>query len=264
MQAFLRSLYAEFFKTRKTLAFWSAILLPVALCGVIFAAFYVNYTKFTAYPPLILWLLYMGGNVNVMGTLILPMFVIFMTYSTNAIEHKSDTWKSMFTMPVAKWTIYSAKYFYTLFLIALSMFLFCTLTILSGNLLGLLRPQLHFNDLPIAAYAFAVYTKVFLSALGILSIQFLLSLVWADFLKPMGIGFILFIAGVISGGVGWKYAWTIPYAHPMLAIKSLPRPRGLTQLPDVELLTKEVSVGLAVAVVMFILGYFIVVRKSVK
>jgi hypothetical protein len=199
-----------------------------------------------------------------MGSLILPMFVIFMTYSINAIEHKSDTWKSLFSMPVSKWTIYSAKYLYTLLLVAISLFLFCSLTLLSGNLLALLRPQLHFNDDSIVAYAFSVYTKLFLSSLGILSIQFLLSLAWSDFLKPMGIGFICFIAGAIAAGMQWKYAWTIPYAHPMLALRSLPRIRSFSGVPGVDLFTREVSVGLCVALGMYVAGYFIVAKKSIK
>jgi hypothetical protein len=111
-----------------------------------------------------------------------------------------------------------------------------------------------------------VYFKFFLSALGILSIQFLLSLIWSDFLKPMGIGFVLFIAGVICAGAGWKYAYTIPYAHPMLAFASM-FPRRANRPPTeitVDVFTHDVYVSLAVSVVVFIAGFYVVQKRSVK
>jgi hypothetical protein len=112
-----------------------------------------------------------------------------------------------------------------------------------------------------------VYFKLFLSSLGILSIQFLLSLIWADFLKPMGIGFIGTIAGMIAGGMKWEYAYLFPYAHPMLAMQSMmPHIKTKGAVPEfaVDIFTKDVYVGLAVAVVVFISGFYIVQRKSVK
>jgi hypothetical protein len=112
-----------------------------------------------------------------------------------------------------------------------------------------------------------IYFKLFLSALGILSIQFLLSLLWTDFLKPMGIGFVCFIAGVISVGVNWDYAYIIPYAHPMLALKSMMgvHKRGTppTQIV-IDIFTHDVFVSLAVFAVVFVAGFFIVQKKSVK
>jgi hypothetical protein len=111
-----------------------------------------------------------------------------------------------------------------------------------------------------------IYFKLFLSSLGILSIQFLLSLFWADFLKPMGIGFICTIAGVVAASKGWEYSYLFPYAHPMEAISSMIKhnqsdPSNRLQI---DVFTKDVSVSLVIALVVFVAGYFIVQRKSVK
>lgn len=116
-----------------------------------------------------------------------------------------------------------------------------------------------------------VYTKLFLASLGILSIQFLLSLLFRDFLKPMGIGFVCTIMGVILAGNGWKYAWLFPYSHPLLAIQGITNglknksasAGGMPQI-TVEIFTKEIFVGLGIAVIVFFAGYFIVLKKSVK
>ena len=149
--------------------------------------------------------------------------------------------------------------------------LFVLFTISFGNLLGILKPQLKFGDYSIAGLLAKLYFKLFLSSLGILSIQFLLSLLFRDFLKPMGIGFICAITGIILAGNNWQYAYLFPYSHPMLTIKTLTdgnhhnsaAPAGMPMI-TIDLFTKEIFVSLAIAAVVFIAGYFIVLKKSVK
>jgi hypothetical protein len=267
MKGFFLSLKSEFYKSRKTLGFWAAILLPLILLTLISLSIYTHTDKFANKPGLIIWMQFAGIPLNVMGGLLLPMFCIFIAYSVNSIEHKADTWKTLFSLPIPKWSVYSAKFIYMLFLVFLTLMLFALFTIGFGNLLGILRPGLKFSEYHMEWPLIQVYFKLFLSALGILSIQFLLSLIWSDFLKPMGIGFICFIAGVISVGVNWEYNYIIPYAHPMLALKSMfgVRKPGVppTQIV-IDIFTHDVYVSLAVGAVVFVAGFFIVQKKSVK
>jgi len=266
MMGFLLSLRSEFYKSRKTLGFWAAVLLPVIITLLVFIGFYTQSHKMEKMPGMMLWMQFSAGILNVMGVLLLPMFVIFITYSVNSIEHKADTWKTLFSLPIGKWSVYSAKFVYALFLVFITMLLFALFTIGFGNLLGILKPELKFAEYHMELVLLQVYFKLFLSALGILSIQFLLSLLWSDFLKPMGIGFVLFITGVICAGADWKYAYTIPYAHPLLALKSMfPRKPNmpLTEI-KVDIFTQDVFISLAVWVVVFIAGFYIVKRRSVK
>jgi len=88
-----------------------------------------------------------------------------------------------------------------------------------------------------------------------------LSLLWGDFLKPMGIGFIGTIMGIITANVGWKYAYLIPYSHPTLVLHSS---KSATDLSAFPIFTQEITTSLIYAVVLFVLGYFIVIRKSIK
>jgi len=87
MHALYISLVSEFYKSRKTLAFWAAILLPVIICGLISFGFYSDAEKIIAnhYPPMILWAHYSGAALGVMGFLIMPFYVIFMAFSVNNI-----------------------------------------------------------------------------------------------------------------------------------------------------------------------------------
>lgn len=267
MKGFFLSLKSEFFKSRKTLGFWSAILLPFILLLLVSIGYYTQSGKIPEGPAMMSWIRFAGLPLNIMGSLFLPMFVIFIAYSVNAIEHKADTWKTLFSLPIPKWSVYSAKFAYALFLVFLTLLLFALFTIGFGNLLGVLRPEFKFTEYHMETVLLQIYFKLFLSALGILSIQFLLSLIWADFLKPMGIGFVCFIAGVISAGVNWKYAYTIPYAHPMLALKSMMGTRKPGAPPTqivIDIFTQDVYVSLVISAAVFVAGFFIVQKRSVK
>ena len=271
MKGFILSFRSEFYKTRKTAGFWSAILLPLLLCLLVFAGFYSKSDHLAGMPGMLLWLQFSGIILGIMGSLILPMLIVFIAYSVNSIEHKSDTWKTLFSLPIAKLSIYAAKYLYALFLVFLCLSLFVIFTLGFGHLLQMLKPGLKFSDYSFEGLLTSVYLKLFLSSLGILSIQFLMSLLFRDFLKPMGIGFIATIAGIILAANGWAYAYLFPYSHPMLAIKTMEdgshhKGAPTTNLPQltINLFTKEIFVSLAIALVIFILGYVIVLKKSVK
>jgi hypothetical protein len=272
MKGFILSFRSEFYKTRKTAGFWSAIILPLLLCLLLFIGFYSHSDKLTGQPGIMLWIEFAGVILNVMGALLLPMLIIFIAYSVNSIEHKADTWKTLFSLPISKLSVYAAKYLYAMFLVFLCLLLFVLCTVGFGDLLGSLKPQLKFGDFNMVSTLFQIYFKLFLASLGILSIQFLLSLLMRDFLKPMGIGFVATITGVILAGNKWDYAYLFPYSHPMLALNMLPHHNGpgaqppATAAPQItiDLFTHEIFVSLAVAAVVFVFGYFIVLKKSVK
>ena len=264
MHSLIISLRSEFYKSRKTLAFWAAIVLPFVICFLIALGFYTKSETVLNlhYPPMMLWFRLSSAALGVMGMLVLPFYVIFMAFSVNNIEHKNDTWKSLFAQPLNKFSIYSAKYLYSVGLVAICLGLFGLLTYLSGGILQLLVPKYQFNSFSPVSMLRDFYFKLFLSSLGILSLQFMLSLIWSDFLKPMGIGFIGTILGIITANVGWKYAVYIPYAQPALAInsKTIKNPMA----GGFPIFTDEVLFSLAFAVLFFVVGYFILSKKNIK
>lgn len=251
-------------KSRKTFGFWIAVVLPFLLITILFAGAYSNSEKMARLSGQVIWMNYMAPILHVMGILLLPIFVIFISYSANNVEHRADTWKSLFSLPINKWTIYSSKYVYVLLLNALCLSLFATFILISGYILGYLFPDLKFHQYSAVSLAYQIHFKLFLASFGILSIQFLLSLIWSDFIKPMGIGFFLSIVSVIITVSGWKYAWTVPYAHPILALQSMKISKVATLGINVDLFTKEVIVSLIVGLAAFVAGYFVVAKRSVK
>ncbi|RZL38550.1 MAG: ABC transporter permease [Pedobacter sp.] len=264
MRSLYISLTSEFYKSRKTLAFWAAIILPVLICGLIAFGFFSNSEDLVKrnYPGLVLWGHFSGAALNVMGMLILPFYIMFMAFSVNNIEHKNDTWKTLFSQPLNKFSIYAAKYLYAVFLLLICLVLFALLTVASGYLMQALVPKLAFNQYDPTLLLTKFYLKLFFASLGILSLQFIFSLIWSDFLKPMGIGFVGIIMGIITANVGWKYAYLIPYSDPTLALR-------ITKAKDAKLesfpiFTQEIWVSLAYAAALFIIGYFILSKKNIK
>lgn len=260
MRSLIISLQSEFYKSRKTLAFWAAILLPVLICSLITVGFISGAEKLIKmnHPPEVLWMMFSSAALGVMGMLILPFYVIFMAFSVNNIEHKNDTWKTLFAQPLNKFSIYAAKYLYAVILIFICLLLFVVLTYLFGNLLHVFIKGYRFNEYSPLPILSKTYLKLFLSSLGILSLQFIISLIWADFLKPMGIGFIGIIMGIIVASKGWEYAYFIPYSHPSLTLTL-----GSQKVSE-DIFTQPVYASLMYAVVFFVIGYFIVARKSIK
>ena len=81
----------------------------------------------------------------------------------------------------------------------------------------------------------------------------------------MGIGFVATIAGVIAASNNWEYAYLFPYSHPMAALRSMIKhSKGPVRNLEIDVFTKDVYVSLAVAAVVFVAGYFIVQKRSVK
>lgn len=264
MKQFYVALVSEFYKSRKTLAFWAAILLPILICGSIALGYYSNAEKILKfnYPGMILWGQFSGASLNIMGLLILPFYVIFMAFSINNIEHKNDTWKTLFSQPLNKFSIYAAKYAYAVSLIFICLLLFFGLTYLSGYLLQVLVPEYTFKNYNPSIILSKFYARLFFSSLGILSIQFILSLIWSDFLKPMGIGFVGTIIGIIAANVQWKYAQYIAYAIPTITLRST-KPKG-SNPEDFQVFTNDIYISIAYGILLFIIGYFILTKKNIK
>ena len=80
------------------MGFWSAVILPLLLCLLLFIGFYTHSDKLSHQPGMMLWIQFSGAILGVMGSLLLPMLIIFIAYSVNSIEHKADTWKTLFSL----------------------------------------------------------------------------------------------------------------------------------------------------------------------
>ncbi|RZK49482.1 MAG: ABC transporter permease [Pedobacter sp.] len=263
MRAFFVSLHSEFYKSRKTLAFWASILLPVVICVLMSYGFISRAPKISNDPSLVLWLRYIGAILGVMGILLLPILVIYNTYAITNLEYKGDTWKTLFSLPLPKFSIYASKFIYIVFLTFLTLFLFVFLIYGSGMLISYIKPELKFAEYNALPFITIVFARLFFSTLGIIAIQFLMNLIWTDFLKPFGLGFIALIMALITVSLNWEYTDFIPYAYPNIGVREITKIHP-DKISEVVLFDKYSLYSSLFALVIFIIGYFIVSKKAIK
>ncbi|NOY36286.1 MAG: ABC transporter permease subunit [Chlorobi bacterium] len=253
MKLLLRIFKAELIKTNRTYGFTISVLIPVSISFLQFFVFYIKHEYF-ANVGMNPWEI-MGYNLfNILGIIVMPMYIVLISYLINSTEHQSNSWKYLFALPIPKFKIYAVKILITL----LWLFVFCvftnTLFILTGKLLSYLRPDIGFQDFNINGLIFLSVLKLYLTGLGILSIQFFLSIYWKDFIRPVGIGLGLTIAALILSS--WDYVYVIPYSHPLSVLMDFKE-------LNTDFITRPVLFSVFYGLLFFLLGYYMVSKKEI-
>lgn len=249
----------EFYKIKSTLAFRSAWILPLLINLLIVSIFLIKADDILKAPTPNIWYRYLEFILGVMGTLILPMYVVFLTFSINDIEHKADTWKNLFSYPIEKRQVFLGKWISALLVFAIFMFSFYIFTYLGGYMLGQINPAFGFQNHDMGLQILQVYSKMFLASIALLSIQFFFSMLWSDFMKSMGIGLLFTIASLIA--IKWEYIYLSPYAQPMSSILSLFKNDSGG---SINFNSKEIWVGLGTAAIFMVLSFQIMKRRSIR
>lgn len=254
MLVFFRTLKAEFIKTRRTYGLLVSVLIPILISSLQFMVFYFKHEYFskTGMNP---WETLGMNFFNAMGILIMPMYLVLLAYLINFTEHRSNSWKYLFSLPVPKLYVYSAKImvvmvWVTVFVIISSITFFGI-----GYSIMQIYPEVGFQDFNINQLIIKSFIKLYASAFGILSVQFLFSIYWKDFIRPVGIGFALVIISLILNS--WEYIYLVPYSHAYSVASDF---MGQSET----IFTKSVVLSLVYAVLFFISGFMLVSRQEVK
>jgi hypothetical protein len=212
---------SEWMKTRRSAAFWLSVtggfFLPVMfLIGFLLKHHHIDQLGLNSNA----WMALASKLWQFRGLLLLPMGIVLAASLIMQIEYRNNGWKQLHTTPQSPLTIFSAKLL-TLILMTLTCFLYFN----TGMLLAGVLPSLIFTGrLPKAN--FPVYdlvslnAKFFLAALPILTFQYLLSLLFKNFLVPIGIGILLIIASLLLLEV-WEHAYWIPYAYCQMIVMNI-------------------------------------------
>lgn len=275
MTTILISLRSEFYKFKKSTILFSCLLMPLLIVALFIwgigsrpaeDAFIQKAGSFIgAYQ----WSTYIGNIGNTLSLFLVPLFTMFIAYSVNDIEYKSDMWKSLFSLPLSKSGIYAGKYLFAIFLLFLTMFSFYVLSSVGLHLLSSINPHKFFYSQYTKGNQnlLLFFCKFFLSSLGILSVQMTFSFLWKDFFKPMGIGLLGMIVGNIWALGKPETAYLFPYAQPVRAA-FIAHPAQLDAhlnlFEKFQLFSPEIVMSLLYLVVFAVLGFFIVARKNIK
>lgn len=254
MNQFYNCFRTELLKTKRTLSFSGAIIIPTVITGVNFLTFVV-YREDFAKAGANLWIALAGNIFSAFALLFLPMYVGMVGYSTNHIEHQADAWKNLFALPLKRSTIYLSKLCMVLLQVITCVTLLYALTLLSGQILGMLYPELGFQNYDSTVLILVTIVKFTLASLGTLAIQYVVSIYWSDFIKPMGAALIGLVVGILLAK--WKFAFLVPYSL-------CPRVMEQFQKENLTVFNREVLSSVLWATGVFILGYWLILRKNVK
>ena len=253
MLIFIRIFRAELIKTNRTYGLLISIIIPLFISLLQFLIFYFKHEYF-AEIGMNPWEI-MGSNLfSILGIIVMPMYIVIISYLINFTEHQSNSWKYLFALPISKLQIYAAKMVMTLFWLFIFCIILCVVFLINGQLLSILRPDIGFQDYNVIIPFLISMLKLFFSGFGILALQFFFSIYWKDFIRPVGIGLGLTIAGFILSS--WDYVFLIPYAQPYLIRECF------TDL-NTDILTNAVLFSFLYFLVFFQAGYFLVSKQEV-
>ncbi|MDA3866441.1 MAG: ABC transporter permease [Salinivirgaceae bacterium] len=258
IKAFNGLLQAEYLKTRKTWAFWLSVLGGLLIPAIMFLVIksQPGIIKNPMHPTP--WLLFLKYNWQSVATFLLPLFLVLLTSLVVQTEHRANALKKMLTLPNSRATYYWAKLLVIIYYTILTHIVFAFSIIVFGLILGSLVPETQFLDKPIPLVMMSIQiVKSILASLGIIAIQFLISLQFKNFIKPIGFGFATTLAGSIML-LGWEYVDYWPWSLPA---KVSP---GIMSGGSSEIFTQHEWISIGYFLVISILGTIYFSRKNIK
>ena len=220
------SLRTEILKTKRSAALWVCFLGSGFIPAISTLAYSLNpkefLIKYRAHP----WESHFSQGWQAFSAFLLPLFVILVCSMIVQIEYRNNTWKQVFASPQSIGNIFFSKYS-TILLMVLFLFIMFNFFMIGGAILAnLIQKEYTFlsSALPYELIL-KLNLKSFISLLGIISIQYWLSLRIKNFIVPIAIGLGLLITALIIQG--WQHIYKMPYAFPFLTFFSVGR-GGLT------------------------------------
>jgi len=218
------SLRTEIIKTKRSAAMWICILGAGFIPAIFTLVLSVNPKEFFNNPNFIAhpWRTHFAQGWQAFSAFLLPLFVIIVCSMIVQIEYKNNTWKQVFASPQSIGNIFFSKYS-TILLMILFLFLMFNLFMIGGAILAnLIQKEYTFlsSNLEISLIL-KMNLKSFVSLLGIISIQYWLSLRIKNFIVPIAIGLALLITAMIVQQ--WEHIYKVPYAYSFLTFLTMNR-----------------------------------------
>lgn len=181
----------------------------------------------------------------------------------NYLEHKNNTWENIYVLPVPRWTILFSKAIFIYILLALNILLFFLLVMSAGHLLGILRPELGFQQGNYWLETFVPTLKLFLASTGIVAIMYWASYQFKSILFSTIFGLTgyasalaLFLHDSRPGYRGFHYSEYHPFTFPGYAFNSF-------GTGNHSLNAEKVLYGLALGFLVLIIHYFLSRKKNI-
>ncbi|PCI98673.1 MAG: hypothetical protein COB15_05470 [Flavobacteriales bacterium] len=210
-----KGLIAETQKVKGTFTFWFTILGSLLIPFIFFLVYFFRHQSFIPPETINPWDTFIQSNLKAIAFLLFPLHIILTIAININIEHKENSWKKLFVLPIKRESIYISKLLFLLFQVFISLIIFSLSIFTFGGILGFVHKELNFlNYYPEVSSYSKLIVRLFISILGIFSIQYFLSLFFKNIIIPISLGvFLTIVATIIVQD--WEHSIYFPYAFPM-------------------------------------------------
>ncbi len=211
MNTFIHNFQSEWLRKKRSLASWLVITGGVFMPLISTIAVLVYPDKTIGnYDPKMFWETLYNNNIQLMAFFLMPMGVILTTSLITQLEHKNNTWKLLHALPISYMNVFFTKLILVLIML-LQFFIILNLCIwLSGTIPCLIVPSLKY---PAGPFPWNYYLnnslEYFVGLLPMVALQYVLGMMFKNFLIPFGFGMSMFVSGLFA--LKWEYAYTLPY-----------------------------------------------------
>ncbi len=200
------------------------------------------------------WMGFIGACLSSFAPFFFPLFLVLVIAKLAQFEHKADAWKLIETQPVPKWALYFSKWTMAMFISLICLLLVLIFSIIGVYILSVFSATdaykssvLDWNRL------FALVGKIWLSSLGLMAVQYVLSIAISNFVAPFIVGLIATITGSITAALGVITWW--PYSAPSLTVSHF------TQAPTHLLPHEKMSIVWMMLILSF--GFLLYIYKKI-
>ncbi|GAB4036195.1 ABC transporter permease [Spirosoma gilvum] len=211
--SFLSTIKAEFLKSKGSYAYWLTLLgaffIPVINFIILIERPEALIPKFQTSP----WVTFFRFCWKNVAAVILPMYIILITNLVVQIEYRNNTWKQVYAMPRTFADIFFSKFVLIHTLVLLFIALFNLALVGSGLAVHQVNPNYPLLVGEIQWDVLLTMTwRIYLGSLAIIVVQYWLSLLYRNFVVPLGIGIGLWLAGIVL--IDWESIVYYPYVYP--------------------------------------------------
>lgn len=199
-----RIMASEFLKIKRKMILFLVFLGPIGVIGLEAVNFGLRYEWLTGVYKDDLW----GGLIGEVSMLSIPTILIGLTILTSMIaniEHQTNAWKQLLTLPISKAKVFTGKLFLAIILLFVSCLLLAGGTIILGLLLKF------GTEIPFL-YLLKMCFFPFLASMPFIALQIWLAITMKNQAIPLTVG----IVGAIVSMYAMNFPDWVPWKWPLL------------------------------------------------
>lgn len=250
-----QSVRIEFLKNRKTAALWLSVAGAAFVPTLMLIAYLWKNTQNFIPPGLknTAWDIFFGRAWGIEIVLFLPFYVVLINSLVVNTEHRSNTWKYVFTQPFPKWSVWTGKLIGVQALILFHFALFGVLVLTNGWILSLVDERYGFGrTTPDLLLFWKMIGKTYLATLGLSGIHFWLASRLRNIILPIGMALVGMVLSGLALQANWEYIDWFPYSYTLLSVKDAKAP-----IP-----ARHEWIAIGYFIVLNVAGYFDISRRN--